>query len=68
MSDIDPVDYGRLCQTVDTLVHQVQQLTLTVNQLNSYAERGKGGFYVALAVASGIGGVVSWLFQKVLIK
>ena len=42
------------------LVESVDRLTSKVDHLTALAERGKGAYWSALGIASGIGGLVAW--------
>lgn len=67
MSDIDPVQFGRLTAQVSTLENQVQSLQDDVKQLLELANKSKGGFWAGMAVASTVGGVVSWIASHILL-
>ena len=61
MSDIDPVKFGLLIGQVRTLEDQVTALQSDVKELLALANKGKGGFWMGMTIASMLGGVVSWL-------
>jgi hypothetical protein len=61
MSDIDPVKFGLLIGQVRTLEDQVTALQSDVKELLALANKGKGGFWMGMTIASIFGGVVSWL-------
>lgn len=63
MSEIDPVQFGVLNQKVDTLEKQVTSLQKDMKELLELANKGKGGFWVGMTLASILGGVVSWFFS-----
>jgi hypothetical protein len=61
MSDIDPVKFGLLIGQVKTLEDQVTALQSDVKELLALANKGKGGFWMGMTIASAFGGVVSWV-------
>jgi hypothetical protein len=64
MSDIDPVQFGALTAQVKTLEAQVGNLSSDVKQLLELANKSKGGFWMGMAIASAIGGFVSWMVSN----
>lgn len=60
MSDIDPVKFGLLIGQVKTLEDQVASMQSDVKELLALANKSKGGFWMGMAIASALGGVVSW--------
>lgn len=63
MSDIDPVQFGKLTAQVQTLENQVTDLQKDVKSLLELANKSKGGFWVGMSIASAIGGMVSWIIS-----
>ncbi len=61
MSEIDPVKFGLLIGQVRTLEDQVTALQSDVKELLALANKGKGGFWMGMTIASIFGGAVSWL-------
>ena len=61
MSDIDPVKFGLLIGQVKTLEDQVASMQSDVKELLALANKGKGGFWMGMTIASAFGGVVSWV-------
>jgi hypothetical protein len=61
VNDIDPVKFGLLIGQVRTLEDQVTALQSDVKELLALANKGKGGFWMGMTIASIFGGVVSWL-------
>ena len=66
--DIDPFKYGALTEQVNNLEKKVDKLEVGMEQLLELANRSKGGFWAGMAIASFLGGVLtyvtSWLFHK----
>lgn len=63
MENIDPVQYGRLIAEVETLKDKVEGMDKDIKQLLALANQSKGGFWAGMAIASGLGAIVSWLAQ-----
>lgn len=64
-TDIDPVQFGALTAQVKTLETQVEELRADVKALLELANQSKGGFWMGMAVASSVGGVVGWVVSHV---
>ena len=61
MSDIDPVKFGLLIGQVKTLEDQVASMQSDVKELLALANKGKGGFWMGMTIASMAGALVSWI-------
>ena len=64
MSDIDARDFGRLEAQVESLHGQVTQLSMDVKALLELANKGKGGFWMGMTIASFAGGVVTFIADR----
>ena len=64
MAEIDARDFGRLEAQVETLQGQVTQLSTDVKALLELANKGKGGFWVGMTIASFMGGVVTFIADR----
>ena len=64
MSEIDARDFGRLEAQVETLHNQVTQLSTDVKALLELANKGKGGFWMGMTIASIMGGVITFIADK----
>lgn len=62
---IDPREFGRLEAEVDLLKQEVQLLRNDIKSLLELANKSKGGFWVGMGVASIVGGIVSFLVDKI---
>lgn len=65
MADIDPVEFGRLMNAVDTLNEQVKSLDAKVDTLNTQITGGKGVVMGLLITAGGLGAGATKLLEKV---
>lgn len=61
MGEIDPVKFGLLIGQVKTLEDQVSDLQKDVKELLELANKSKGGFWMGMTIASGVGGLISWV-------
>jgi hypothetical protein len=55
MTEIDPVQFGKLINAVETLETNVTKLTHEVNELNQKISGGKGLMLGLVLTASGLG-------------
>ena len=64
MAEIDARDFGRLEAQVESLQVQVTQLSNDVKALLELANKGKGGFWVGMTIASFMGGVITFIADR----
>ena len=64
MSEIDARDFGRLEAQVESLHNQVTQLSNDVKALLELANKGKGGFWMGMTIASFMGGVITFVADR----
>ena len=62
--DIVPVKYGVLWQKVQDMDRKVDRMESDVRQLLELANRGKGGLWFGMAVASSVTGIIGFFFGK----
>ena len=60
-SDIDPVKYGVLWQKVQDLDKKMDKVERQLDELLALANKGRGGFWMGMTIASMIGGVFTWV-------
>ena len=65
MSEIDPREFGKLEAQVEALQSEVHALRDDVKQLLEMANKSKGGFWVGVAVASAIGGMITFVADRI---
>lgn len=65
MSEIDPVQFGKLLNAVETLETNVATLTNQVQQLNSQITGGKGVVFGLLITAGGLGAGITKLLEAI---
>jgi hypothetical protein len=68
MSDIDPREFGKLEAQVEALQKEVHALRDDVKQLLEMANKSKGGLWVGMSVASAIGGVITFVADRLFFK
>jgi uncharacterized protein with PhoU and TrkA domain len=68
MNDINPVEYGRLVQSVDNLERKVDALEVDIKKLVAMAERSKGSLWALMGVASVAGAFISYITDLVFRK
>jgi len=66
MSDIDARDFGKLEAQVASLQTEVHQLSNDVKALLELANKSKGGFWGGMMVASAVGGLITFIIDRVL--
>jgi hypothetical protein len=66
MSDIDPREFGKLEAQVQALQIEVHAMREDIKQLLEMANKSKGGMFVGMAIASVVGGIISFIATKVI--
>jgi len=64
MSDIDPREFGKLEAQVEALQAEVHGLRQDIKLLLEMANKSKGGFFVGMAIASVIGGIITFVADR----
>jgi uncharacterized protein with PhoU and TrkA domain len=63
MNDINPIEYGKLVQSVDSLERKVDALEVDIKKLVAMAERSKGSLWALMGVASVAGAFISYVSE-----
>jgi hypothetical protein len=66
MSEIDPREFGKLEAQVEALQTEVHALRQDIKTLLEMANKSKGGFFVGMAIASIVGGFISFIATKLM--
>ena len=66
MSEIDPREFGKLEAQVDALQTEVHAMREDIKALLEMANKSKGGMFVGMAIASVLGGIVSFVVGKMI--
>ena len=61
MIDINPIEYGKLVNSVENLERKVDAMEVDIKHLVAMAERSKGSLWALMGVASVAGGMVTWV-------
>lgn len=65
MNEIDPVQFGKLLNAVETLESNVESLTAQVQQLNNQITGGKGVAMGLMITAGGLGAGLTKLLEAI---
>jgi DNA anti-recombination protein RmuC len=65
MSDIDAREFGKLEAQVEALQKEMHSLSTDVKALLELANKGKGGFWMGMTIASFMGGIVTFVADRV---
>ena len=68
MSEIDPREFGKLEAQVEALQMEVHGLRQDIKLLLEMANKSKGGFFVGMAIASFVGGFITFIADRVFSK
>ena len=59
--DLDPIKVGVMWQKVEAMEKEVNELRTDVKELLALANKGRGGFWVGMTIASGISSLIGYL-------
>ena len=65
MSEVDARDFGKLEAQVEALQKEMHTLSQDVKALLELANKGKGGFWMGMTIASFAGGIVTFLADRI---
>ena len=65
MSEVDARDFGKLEAQVEALQKEMHTLSSDVKALLELANKGKGGFWMGMTIASFAGGIVTFLADRI---
>ena len=60
-NEIDLVKYGVLWQKVQDMDKKMDKMEGQVEELLALANKGRGGFWMGMTIASSVGAVVAWV-------
>lgn len=63
--EIDPVKYGVLWERVQHMDKKITKMESQLDELIALANKGKGGLWFGMAVASGVSGFIGFLISYV---
>ena len=64
MSDIDAREFGKLEAQVESLQKEMHTLSQDVKALLELANKGKGGFWMGMTIASFMGGIITFIADR----
>ena len=59
--DLDPIKVGVMWQKVEVMESEVAELRKDVKELLALANKSRGGFWMGMVIASGVGGLITYL-------
>ena len=68
MSEIDPFKYGQLVAQVEQMEKKIDKLEAGMDELLALANRGRGGFWAGMTIASFLGGLATFFMHNILGK
>jgi hypothetical protein len=63
---IDPVEYGKLISKVESLEKKIDKMETALDELLALANKGRGGFWAGMMIASLIGAVISYVSRMMM--
>lgn len=63
--DVDPVKYGVLWQRVQDMDKKMDKMERQLEELVALANKGRGGLWFGMSVASGVSGLIGFLLSYV---
>jgi hypothetical protein len=60
-NEIDLVKYGVLWQKVQDMDKKVDKMERNVEELLALANKGRGGFWMGMTIASSVGAFLAWI-------
>lgn len=61
--EIDLVKYGALWERVQQMDKKIDKMENQIEQLLALANKSKGGFWMGMTIASGVGAVAAWMLS-----
>jgi hypothetical protein len=66
MSEIlDSVEYGKLIAKVEMLEKKIDKMESALDELLALANKGRGGFWAGMMIASLVGAVISYISRYI---
>lgn len=63
---IDPVEYGKLISKVESLEKKIDKMESALDELLALANKGRGGFWAGMMIASLVGAVISYVSRMMM--
>ena len=58
---VDLYKYGKLVAQVESMEKKIDKLESNMEELLELANKSKGGFWMGMVIASGVGGLVTYI-------
>jgi len=68
MNEINPIEYGKLVNSVENLERKVDSMDDDIKRLVAMAERSKGSLWALMGVASVAGAFISYVSELIFKK
>ena len=65
LEKFDMFKFGQLVNQVETLQHQVNNMDKDIKELLELANKSKGGFWMGMTIASGVGGFITFFIDRI---
>jgi hypothetical protein len=62
--EIDPVKYGVLWERVQNMDKKIDKMEGQIEELLALANKGRGGFWMGMTIASSLGAVTAWIASQ----
>ena len=59
--EIDMVKYGVLWERVQNMDKKIDKMESQIEELLALANKGRGGFWMGMTIASSVGAAVAWV-------
>lgn len=66
MEEIDLVKYGVLWERVQTMDKKIDKMERQLEELIALANKGKGGFWMGMTIASTVGGIFTYVAERLM--
>ena len=63
LEKFDMFKFGQLVNQVETLQGKVDAMDRDIKELLELANKSRGGFWMGMTIASGVGGFISFIFS-----
>jgi hypothetical protein len=65
---VDLYKYGKLTAQVEAMEKKIDKLESGMEELLELANKSKGGFWMGMVIASGVGGIITYITSHWTIK
>lgn len=64
MTDINPIEFGKMKEQIEHLQKGQDELNKDMKEMLALANQSRGGFWVGMSIAAFIGGIVSIVIRN----